>query len=86
MNSPFLAAYTEAIVAQVLESLGMTAGEISQRQARKTYGKYFDLLVRQGRIRPSRIEEGHAGTIYYRVADILAAKAEDRAPAELLTL
>lgn len=67
-----------------LEQLGLTAGEISQRQARKVYGKYFDTLIAAGRIRPARIEEGHAGTRYYRVADILACKVEDRAPAELL--
>ena len=84
MRSPFLAAYTEAVVAQVLESLGLTAGEMSQRQARKTYGKWFDVAVAQGRIRPARIEDGHAGTIYYRIADILAAKAEDRMPANLV--
>lgn len=67
-----------------LERLGLTAGELSQRQARKTYGKWFDTAVRQGRISPSHQDPGHAGTIYYRVADILLAKAEDRKPAQLL--
>lgn len=67
-----------------LERLGITAGEVSQRQARRTYGKYFDGLVSQRRIRPARIEEGHAGTIYYRIADILRCKVEDRADAELI--
>ena len=85
MRSPFLAAYTEAVVAQVLETLGLTAGEISQRKARQTYGRWFDAAVQQGRIRVARIEPGHAGTRYYRIADILAAKAEERMPAELLT-
>ena len=84
MNHPFLAAYTEAVVAQTLESLGLTSGEISQRQARKTYGRWFDTAVQQGRIRAARIEPGRAGTIYYRIADILAAKAEERMPAELV--
>lgn len=83
MRNEFLAAFAETIVMQTLESLGMTSGEISQRQARKTYGKWFITAVQQGRIRPARIEPGHAGTIYYRIADILAVKAEDRTPAEL---
>lgn len=67
-----------------LERLGISAGEVSQRQARKTYGAYFDDLVRQRRIAPVRIETGHAGTKYFRVADILACKVEDRVPAQLL--
>ena len=67
-----------------LESLGLTAGEMSQRQARKVYGAYFDLLVKQGRIAPCRIEPGHAGTRYFRIADILACRVEDRTPAELI--
>ena len=66
-----------------LERLGLTAGELSQRQARKVYGKWFDTAVKQGRIQPSHTEQGHAGTIYYRVADILLCKAEDRQPAQL---
>lgn len=67
-----------------LERLGISSGEISQRQARKVYGSYFDTLVRQGRVAPSHIEPGHAGTRFFRVADILACKVEDRTPAELL--
>lgn len=66
------------------ERMGVSAGEMSQRQARKVYGKYFTDLVAYGRIRPVRIEEGHAGTKYYRVADILGCKVEDRTKAQLL--
>lgn len=80
----FLQAYTEAVVNQTLVSLGMTAGEISQRQAKKVYGKWFEDCVNTGRIRPVRQEAGHAGTIYYSLSDILAAKAEDRLPATLI--
>lgn len=67
-----------------LEQLGLTAGELSQRQARKVYGSYFDLLCKQGRISPAHTEPGHAGTKFYRVADILACKVEDRKPAQLI--
>ena len=67
-----------------LERLGLTSGEVSQRQARKVYGSYFDLLLEQRRIAPSHIEPGHAGTKFYRVADILQCKVEDRTPAELI--
>jgi len=67
-----------------LERLGLTAGEVSQRQARKVYGAYFDTLCKQGRIAPSHTEPGHAGTKYYRIADILLCKVEDRTPAQLL--
>lgn len=67
-----------------LERLGLTAGELSQRQARKVYGAYFDTLRKQGRIAPAHTEAGHAGTKFYRVADILACKAEDTRKAQLL--
>lgn len=66
------------------EQMGLTAGELSQRAARKTYGAYFDTLVRDGRIAPVRIEAGRAGTKFYRVADILACKVQDRAKAQLI--
>lgn len=69
--------------ASVLETLGLTPGEISQRQALKTYGSWFALALRDQRIRPVRIEDGHAGTRWYRVVDILALKTKDAARAEL---
>lgn len=69
--------------ASVLEQLGLTSGEISQRQALKTYGSWFALALRDQRIRPVRIEDGHAGTRWYRVVDILALKTKDAARAEL---
>ena len=70
-------------VAQALETLGITAGEISQRKARKTYGKWFDDAERAGRIRPCRIDEGGHGTRHYRVVDIQELKTADLVRAEL---
>ncbi len=69
--------------AKTMETLGVTSGEISQRRARIVYGKYFTDADRKGRIRPCRIEEGRAGTRWYRVVDILKMKAADAARAEL---
>ena len=69
--------------AKTMETLGVTSGEISQRRARDVYGKYFMDADRTGRIRPCRIEEGRAGTRWYRVVDILKLKAADAARAEL---
>ena len=71
--------------ASVLETLGLTSGEISQRRARDTYGKWFADATASGRLRPCRIEDGHAGTRWYRVVDILALKTKDAARAELNT-
>lgn len=58
--------------AAALAALGLTSGEVSQRQAVKTYGKWLSEAIREGRIHPARIEDGHAGTRWYKVADILA--------------
>ena len=69
--------------AKTMETLGVTSGEISQRRARGVYGKYFTDADKAGRIRPCRIEDGRAGTRWYRVVDILKMKAADAARAEL---
>lgn len=70
--------------AHVLEALGITAGEISQRQALKTYGSWLKAAIDGHRIHPARVEDGHAGTRWYRVTDILALKTQDAARAEIL--
>ena len=69
--------------ASTLEQLGIHSGEISMRQAKKTYGKWFMDAMMRDRIHPCRIEEGRAGTRWYRVVDILALKVEDGVQAEL---
>ena len=69
--------------ARVLETLGITAGEISQRQARKTYGKWFTDAERAGRIRPSRVDSGKNGTRHYRVVAIQELRTADLVRAEL---
>ena len=69
--------------AETLVTLGISSGEISQRKARDIYGRYFTEAAKAGRIRPCRVEDGRAGTKWYRVTDILELKARDAARAEL---
>lgn len=69
--------------AQMAETLGLTAGEISQRKARDTYGKWFTDAERAGRIRPVRIDNGRNGTRHYRIVDIQELKTADLVRAEL---
>lgn len=69
--------------AKVLETLGLTSGEISQRRARDTYGKWFTDAERAGRIRPCRIDNGKNGTRHYRVVAIQELKTADLMRAEL---
>lgn len=69
--------------AQVLETLGLTAGEISQRKARDIYGKWFADAEKAGRIRPARIDNGRNGTRHYRVVAIQELRTADLIRAEL---
>ena len=69
--------------ARVLETLGLTAGEISQRKARDIYGKWFTDAERAGRIRPSRVDDGRNGTRHYRVVTIQELRTADLMRAEL---
>ena len=69
--------------ASTLEQLGIHSGELSMRQAKKTYGKWFLDCIARDRIFPCRVENGRAGTRFYRVVDILALKVEDDAKMEI---
>jgi hypothetical protein len=70
--------------AEALRLAGLTDGEISDRQARKVYGKWFADAVAAGRIKPVRVGTGRTSTKHYRVSDILAYKAQCYTPAELI--
>lgn len=76
--------FTELGAANALVTLGLSSGEISQRKARDTYGKWFTDAVRHRRLLPCRVEDGRAGTHWYNVKDILALKAADALKAELI--
>lgn len=69
--------------ASTLEALGISSGEISQRRARDVYHKWFTDAVAAGRLHPCRVEDGKAGTKWFRVVDILTLKANDAALADL---
>lgn len=70
--------------AEGLRQAGYVSGEISERQARKTYGSWFKEAVAAGHIKPSRIGYGKTATRHYLVTEILAYKAKSLTPAELL--
>jgi hypothetical protein len=70
--------------AQTLVLMGVHSGEISMRKARDVYGKWFTDAVNDGRIFPCRVENGRAGTKWFKVTDILSLKADDLARAELI--
>ena len=70
--------------AEALRLAGLTDGEISDRQARKVYGKWFADAVATGHIRPVRYGTGRTATKHYRISDILAYKAQCYTPAEII--
>ena len=69
--------------ATLAETLGLSSGEISQRKARDTYGKWFTDAEKAGRIRPARVDNGRNGTKHYRVVDLQELKTADLVRAEL---
>lgn len=70
---------------RALETLGLTAGEITLTKARSTYGKWFDEARKAGRIRPVRKDESSRGNgrEHYRVVDIQEAYTAELIRAEL---
>ena len=69
--------------AQIAEQLGLTSGEISQKQALATYGTWFREAVRRGRLHPSRVGDGRNGKKSYRVVEIQELRTADLVRAEL---
>lgn len=74
---------SESGAAQLAENLGLTSGEISQRKVLKTYGKWAADAIRDGRLRPSRTDDGRNGTKRYRVVEITNLRTADLIRAEL---
>lgn len=73
------------LIAETLRELGVISGEISERQARKTYGKPFVEAVAAGKIRPVRVGVGKTATRHYRITDILDWQNRCYEPATLKT-
>lgn len=59
---------------------GRHSGELSARQARKVYGKWFTTAVNEGRLHPARVEDKRH---IYSVQEILALKVKEAARAEM---
>lgn len=72
-----------AAAAQVLQALGITAGQLSQTQVRKVYGTCAAEAIRDGRLRPCSVGYGKTGRRMYSITDILALRASDSARATI---
>lgn len=70
---------------RAMVNLGVTAGEISFRQASETYGSWFRVAASNHRIHPVRVGNGKTGTKWYSVTEILALRAMDELQAHLQT-
>lgn len=65
---------------ETMKALGVTSGELSERQATKVYGTFFTEAVRTGGITPARTG---AKAKYYSVSDILSYRARKEIKAEI---
>ena len=68
---------------RAMVNLGVTSGEISQRQAEKVYGSWFKMASSSKRILPVRTGNGTSATKWYSVTEILGLRAQDELKAEL---
>jgi len=59
---------------ETMRALGVTAGELSERQAIRVYGGWFKEAVERKEILPCRRGSGKTGTKRYDVRDILQYK------------
>lgn len=66
------------------QRIGQISGEISEREAFRTYGSWLRRAVEQGRIRAHRTGDGKTSKKLYNVAQILALRASDKASAQLI--
>lgn len=74
----------QMLVTETLRQLGLASGEITERQARKTYGKPFTEAVAAGKIRPVRVGVGKTATKHYRIIDILDWQNKTYTPATII--
>jgi len=66
-----------------LQRQGLASGEISEREAFRTYGAWMRRAVEEGRIMPHRSGVARNSKKMYNVSAILALRASDEARAEL---
>ena len=66
-----------------LQRVGQISGEISEREAFRTYGSWLRHAVEAGRIRAHRAGNGPTSKKLYNVAQILTLRASHEARATL---
>ena len=79
-----ISASVEAGATAALIKAGLANPLTTQRQAEKTFGKWFSSAVKAGRIQPCKVGEGSHGTRWYSVNEINALLSADTAQAELV--
>lgn len=70
----------QAAIAMTMTIMGVSSGEITFAQAKRTFGGWFIQAVERGWITPCRYGEGNR--TWYSVPDILAFKASQLEEAE----
>ena len=71
----------QAAVAMTMTMMGISSGELTFAQAKRTYGAWFIQAVERGWITPCRY--GEHGRTWYSVPEILAFKAAQLEEAEV---
>lgn len=79
-----ISASVEAGATAALIKAGLTNPLISQRQAEKTFGKWFANAVKDGKIYPCKIGEGSHATRWYSVNEINALLLTDITAADIV--
>lgn len=79
-----ISASMEAGATAALIKAGLANPLTTQRQAEKTYGKWFSEAVKAGRLHPCKVGEGSHGTRWYSVNEINALIVADTARAEIV--
>lgn len=78
-----ISASVEAGATAALIKAGLANPLTSQRQAEKTFGKWFISAVKAGKIHPCKMGEGKGATRYYSVNEINALLVADIAQADI---
>ena len=79
-----ISASMEAGATAALIKAGLANPLTTQRQAEKTFGKWFTTAVKAGKIHPCKIGEGKSATRWYSVNEINALLVADIAQAEII--
>lgn len=78
-----LQAIIAATAQATAEECGATSGLLSYTQAKRKYGKWFEMSVKTGRLQPALIGEGRNGKKDFLQSDIMTLRANDMREARL---